>query len=209
MGRTIAAWLALTGGLWAQGNKAEDPLLAWLDARAQKLLVERDAVIAGIRTQADAERRKLVVRKRLMESLGGLPAYSGPLHARLTGKIDADGYVIEKVLFESLPGFFVTANVYRPIAAGRYPAVLLQSSHTQEGKPEPQITAANLALQGYVAMTFDPIGQGEREKTYFPMLGRALSGGSVNEHLSIGAQSMLIGQSAARYFIFDAKRAID
>ncbi|MBI2686512.1 MAG: acetylxylan esterase [Acidobacteria bacterium] len=204
MSKFLIALLAFGCGLAAQ-----DPLAAWLDARAQKLLAERDTVIAGIRTVADAEKRKAIVRTRLLESLGGLPTYSGPLNARLTGKIDADGYVIEKVLFESLPGFFVTANVYRPVAAGKYPAVLLQAGHTQEGKVEPQITAANLALQGYVALTFDPIGQGEREQTYLPILGRALSGGSVNEHLSAGAQSMWIGQSSARYFIFDAKRAID
>ena len=53
------------------------------------------------------------------------------------------------------------------------------------------------------------IGQGEREQTYLPQLGRALSGGGGNEHLELGARSLLIRQSAARYFIFDAKRAVD
>jgi dienelactone hydrolase len=204
----LAGFLCLACCAVAQGP-AGDPLSRWLDARAQTLLAGRERTIAEIATVAAAERRKVVVRAKLLESLGGLPTYNGPLRARTTGQIDAAGYAIEKVLFESLPGFLVTANIYRPSAPGRYPAVLLQAGHTQEGKTEPQITAANLALQGYVAMTFDPIGQGEREQTYLSLLGRSLAGGSVNEHLAAGAQAMMIGQSVARYFIFDARRAID
>jgi cephalosporin-C deacetylase-like acetyl esterase len=87
--------------------------------------------------------------------------------------------------------------------------VLVPSGHTQEGKPETQIVAANLAAQGYVALSYDPIGQGEREQTYLPQLGRALSGGGGNEHLELGVRNILIGQSVARYFIFDARRAVD
>ena len=85
----------------------------------------------------------------------------------------------------------------------------MPSGHTQEGKPETQIVAANLAAKGFIALSYDPIGQGEREQTYLPQLGRALSGGGGNEHLELGARNILIGQSVARYFIFDAKRAVD
>lgn len=187
----------------------QDHLLAWMDRIAQEQLNQREKAVAQIRTVEQAKARQQEVRRRVLRILGGLPDYDGPLQARMTGTIDAGEYQIEKVLFQSLPGYFVTANVYRPSRAGRYPAVLLQSGHTQEGKVEPQVVAANLALQGFVAMTFDPVGQGEREQTYLPMLGRALAGGSVNEHLAAGAQSILIGQSVARYFIHDAKRAID
>jgi hypothetical protein len=118
--------------------------------------------------------------------LGGLPDYSGPLNARRTGEIPGDGYTIEKILFESLPGFYVTGNLYRPSQAGRYPGVLVPIGHTQEGKPEAQYLAANLAKQGFVALTYDPIGQGEREQTYLPELGRPLSGGGGNEHIELG-----------------------
>ena len=187
----------------------QDPFLGWLDKLAQKQLDEREREIAKIRNVADAERRKLVVRTRLSEIIGGLPTYDGPLNPRVTGRIESEFYTIEKVIFESLPGFYVTGNVYRPKAAGRFPAVLVPAGHTQEGKPEPQILAANLSMKGFVAFAYDPIGQGEREQTYLPELGRPLSGGGGNEHLELGARSILIGQSVARYFIFDAKRAID
>src|SRR5207302_891414 len=158
---------------------------------------------------SDAVRRKQVVREEILQILGGLPDYNGPLNARITGRIQAEGYAIEKIIFESLPGFFVTANLYRPNQPGRYPAVLFQSGHTQEGKPEPQRAAANLALKGFVVLCFDPMGQGEREQTYDPQLKAPAAGWSVNEHIHAGAQSILVGESVARYFIWEAKRALD
>ena len=131
------------------------------------------------------------------------------MNAKVTGEIKADGYTIEKVLFQSLPNFYVTADLYRPNQPGRYPAILYQSGHTQEGKPEPQRAAANLALKGFVVLAPDPIGQGEREQTYDPHISGALAGWSVPEHIQSGAESILIGESAARFFIWDAKRGID
>ena len=188
---------------------APDPLLQWMDKIAQRQLDAREREIAAIHTRADADRRKEVVRRKILEALGGLPDYSGPLNARVTGSIQAGGYVIEKVIYESLPGYYVTANVYRPNQPGRYPAVLLQAGHTQEGKAEPQRLAANLALKGFVALAFDPAGQGEREQTYDPQLKAPAAGWSVNEHIHTGAQADLAGESLTRYFIWDARRSID
>ena len=196
----------------AQGPDADlehDPLLRWMNQLAQQELQARENAIAQIHTVADAERRKQLVRANIMEILGGLPDYNGPLNARITGQIQAESYTIEKVIFESMPGFFVTANLYRPNPPGRYPAILFQSGHTQEGKPEPQRAAANLALKGFVVLCFDPLGQGEREQTYDPQLKGLLAGWSVNEHMHAGAQSILVGKSVARFFIWDAKRALD
>jgi cephalosporin-C deacetylase-like acetyl esterase len=190
-------------------SQPADPFLAWLNTFAQQQLDQRERAIAAIRTPADAARRKAQVRSKLTELIGGLPSYRGPLNTRVTGVLNADTHTIEKVVFESLPGVHVTANLYRPNRPGRYPAVLLPSGHTQEGKPETQIIAANLAAKGFIALSYDPIGQGEREQSYVPALGRALAGGGGNEHLELGARSILIGQSVARYFIFDAMRAID
>ncbi|HWB97587.1 MAG TPA: hypothetical protein VG672_12820, partial [Bryobacteraceae bacterium] len=147
-----------------------------MDRIAQRQLQEREDKIAAIHSVADAERRKAVVRRKILDALGGLPQYDGPLNARVTGRIDADGYVIEKVIYESLPGFYVTANLYRPSRPGRYPGVLLRSGHTQEGKAEPQWLAANLARKGFVSLAFDPAGQGEREQTYDPQLKAPAAG---------------------------------
>ncbi len=191
------------------GWQTEDPFLKWLSRFAQEQLETRERAVAAVRNVADAEARKKMVRKKILDSIGGLPVYTGALNARTTGILNSGTHTIEKVIFESLPGIYITGNLYRPIANGRYPGVLVPAGHTQEGKPEAQILAANLARKGFVALTYDPIGQGEREQTYLPELGRSLSGGGGNEHLELGARSILLGQSVARYFIFDGMRAID
>ena len=193
----------------AADGPAPDPLLTWMNRIAQQQLDAREREIGAVHTVADAERRKAVVRQRILDSLGGLPEYNGPLNARVTGQIQANGYVIEKVMYESLPGFYVTANLYRPERPGHYPGVLLQAGHTQEGKAEPQWLAANLALKGFVSLAFDPIGQGEREQSYDPQLKAPLGGWSTPEHVQAGAQATLAGESLTRYFIWDAKRSLD
>ncbi|MGO8792822.1 MAG: acetylxylan esterase [Terriglobia bacterium] len=198
----IPAWLG------AQ-RRADDPLLKWMNGIAQQQLQQREDAVAAIHTVAEAEARKKVVREKLLQSIGGLPDYHGPLNARVVGHIQADGYVIEKVIYESLPHFYVTADLYRPNQPGRYPAVLVQAGHVQEGKPAEEKIAANLAMKGFVALAFDPIGQGEREETYDRLTSRPAAGWSVNEHSHSGAQAMLVGEGLARYFIWDAVRSLD
>lgn len=187
----------------------QDSLLQWMDQIAQQQLQRREATITGIHSVAGADHRKQFVRQKMISLLGGLPDDRGPLNPRITGRMKGENYVIEKVIFESLPGFYVTANVYRPTQPGRYPGILLQAGHTQEGKPEGQRLAANLALKGFVVLTFDPVGQGEREQTYDRQVDRPLAGWSVPEHIQAGAQSALIGESVARYFVWDAERCLD
>jgi cephalosporin-C deacetylase-like acetyl esterase len=205
---TITLLCAAVFHLSAQ-HPAPDPLLRWMDQIAQQQLQRREDSIGEIHSVADAERRKQSVRKTFLSLIGGLPDYNGPLNPRITGSIQSENYAIEKVIFESLPHFYVTANLYRPSQPGRYPGVLLQAGHTQEGKPEGQRLAANLALKGFVVLAFDPVGQGEREQTYDHRVDRPLAGWSVPEHIQAGAQNILIGESLARYFIWDAKRALD
>ena len=190
-------------------EKPGDALVDWMNQIAQQQLQQRAKAVGEIHTKAQAERRKQWVRQQMLDDMGGLPDYKGPLNARVTGQLRNNSYTIEKVIYESLPGIFVTADLYRPNQPGRYPAVLLQAGHTQEGKPEDQRMAANLAMKGFVVLCFDPIGQGEREQTYSPQLDAPLAGWSVPEHIQMGAQTMLLGQGLARYFIFDAMRSLD
>ncbi|HEV2246808.1 MAG TPA: acetylxylan esterase [Terriglobia bacterium] len=190
-------------------QKPRDVLVGWMNQIAQQQLQRRAKAISEIHSTADAERRKQWVRRQMLDDMGGLPDYHGALNARITGQLSNSSYTVEKVIYESLPGLYVTANVYRPNQPGRYPAVLLQAGHTQEGKPEDQRMAANLAMKGFVVLCFDPIGQGEREQTYSTQLDAPLAGWSVPEHIQMGAQAQLIGEGLARYFIFDAMRSLD
>jgi cephalosporin-C deacetylase-like acetyl esterase len=206
--KTIAIIL-LAGAACAADEKPAARLLGWMDSIAQQQLDRRAATIAAVRGIPDAEKRKEYVRAKLLELIGGLPDYSGPLNAKVTGRIDQGGYVIEKLYFESLPKLYVTANLYRPSAPGRYPGVLFPLGHWEEGKPAVQQLAGNLALKGFVVLVYDPLGQGERLQAYDPRIGAALAGLSVDQHFMAGAQALLIGQSFARYRIWDAKRALD
>ncbi len=187
----------------------QEALLKWMDGVAQEQLAKRDAQIAAIRNLQQASRRSTYVKAKVLEMLGGLPDYSGPLNARVTGALKANGYSIEKVIFESLPRYFVTANLYLPDGAAKAPAILFPLGHWEEGKPGAQLMAANLARKGFVVLAYDPVGQGERQQAYDARLGRSIAGGSVEQHFMAGAPSLLAGESFARYRIWDAKRALD
>jgi cephalosporin-C deacetylase-like acetyl esterase len=199
----------LLGALMLYPLAAQDPLLEWMNRIAQEQLSRREAAIAEIRTTAAAAQRRQWVRLKLLEILGGLPEYRGALKARVTGRLTNPHYSLEKVVFESLPRYYVTANLYLPNPPGRHPAVLLSAGHSTHGKTENHRIAANLAAKGFVALAYDPLGLGERVQAYDRRVGRGIAGCCANEHLQAGAQSLLIGQSVARYFIHDAMRGID
>ncbi|MSV27508.1 MAG: hypothetical protein EXQ52_02005 [Bryobacterales bacterium] len=187
----------------------QDRFVQWMDRIAQKQLDAREAAVAKIRTVEEAEARKTAVRARLLELLGGLPDYNGPLNAKVTGRLEKPRYTIEKVIFESLPQLYVTANLYLPRDGGKHPGILFPLGHWDNGKPAVQRTAANLALKGFAVLVYDPLGQGERQQAYDRRIGGSLAGGSVEQHLMAGGQSVLAGESFARYRIWDAKRALD
>src|SRR5262245_66376567 len=94
-------WLMALGATAQAQQGTQDPLLAWLDRIAQQQLQQREQAIAEIRTVADAEKRKQWARAKILDLIGGLPDYDGPLNARVTGRVNGDSIVIEKVIFES------------------------------------------------------------------------------------------------------------
>ena len=191
--------------LWA----GDDRLLQWMDRIAQQQLSEREATVARIRTVGEAKARQAWVRAKILELLGGLPDYNGPLNARVTGRIERSHYSIEKVIFESLPEFYVTADLYLPKEGGKHPGVLMPMGHWEQGKLAAQPMAANLAMKGFVVLAYDPVGQGERQQAYDRRIEASLVGGATDQHFQAGAQSILAGENFARYRIWDAKRALD
>lgn len=193
----------------ARLSAADDRLLQWMDRIAQQQLSGREAAIAKIHTLSEAKARQAWARAKILELLGGLPDYHGPLHARVTGRVERSRYTIEKVVFESLPEFYVTADLYLPKAAGKHPAVLIPMGHWEQGKLAAQPIAANLAMKGFVALAYDPVGQGERQQAYDRRIEASLMGGATDQHFQAGAQSILAGENFARYRIWDGMRALD
>ncbi len=82
------------------------------------------------------EPRRDFVRRQLVVSQGLWPMPTKtPLNAVIHGKIDQGDYTVEKVYFESAPGFFVTGNLYRPKnVTGKVPAVIFPHGHWTDAR---------------------------------------------------------------------------
>jgi len=174
--------------------------------------VERaaDEVRASLTTKADAERYVRTVRGKIRESFGPFPEKT-PLNARVTGTVERDAYRIEKLIFESRPGFLVTANLYVP--SGRkfpLPGVVGTCGHSENGKANSvyQSFSQGLARQGYVVLIYDPLGQGERLQYPGPKL-KSEVGVGVAEHLLAGNQQLLVGEFIGAWRAWDGIRALD
>ncbi len=141
-------WVLTLAGLLS----GQDRYTPYIDAEGQKYLRERLATVKQIRTEEQARARAKESREKVLRQIGGLPGYRGPLKAQTVKTIDRGQYWLELVHFESLPGYVVSANLYRPKAAGRHPAVLYSIGHWDEGKVAGQRIGANLAAKGFVVL---------------------------------------------------------
>jgi len=105
------------------------------------------------------------VREHVLASAGLLPMPARTaLNPVVFDEVRHSDYIVAKVYFESLPGFFVTGNLYRPVGAGPFPAVLSPHGHWPNGRLEHTAVtsipgrAINLARQGVVVFSHDMIG---------------------------------------------------
>ena len=152
------------------------------------------------------------MKKNFIDAIGGFPERT-PLNAKITGRIQDPEFTIEKVLFESQPGLYVTANLYLPNEA-KYPkpwngvVVVCGHSHNGKGYENYQRVTALHALNGIAAMIVDPIDQGERFQNIDLIAKKELSA-SVHGHNLLGIGSILLGRNTAMFEIWDAMRAFD
>jgi cephalosporin-C deacetylase-like acetyl esterase len=196
--------------LTAQAPDARQQLVAYLNRIAFAQLQQRAQAVAAVQTQEQAERRKSAVRAKMLELIGGLPEKRGAVPVRQFGTIDGDGFRVEKIAYQSLPGLYVTADVYVPASGpGPFPAVILTPGHEPTGKLGQYNWAANLARAGILSLAIDPMGQGERLQHFDPELGESKVGQGTGEHGMAAFSTLLIGDHVARYFINDGVRGID
>ncbi|MCP5119100.1 MAG: hypothetical protein GY953_50510, partial [bacterium] len=191
---------------------SQEMLRSFLRGIAAEQLAQRRAAIARLQTPDSVRERQQYIRAKLLDFIGGLPSRHTPLNLRRTGTLERDGYRIEKIVYESLPNFYVTANLYIPTAgSGPYPAVLqpLGLSQTAKARGLYQSLSVGLASHGYVVLTYDPIGQGERTIFHDEQTKTSRVGSSTREHQMVGIQSLLAGESVARYRSRDGIRGID
>lgn len=183
----------------------------YLSKLAQNAYDKRNAQIATLTTPAAIRDRQHWARETFWKLIGSEPERT-PLKPRVTGSFERTGYRVEKVVYESRPRVFVSANLYLP-AAGKppYPAVLFQMGHSNTGKAYAsyQKCCQGLARLGYIVLAFDPMGQGERISYPDASGTNTRLGSATAEHDVPGKQFLLLGNSSSQYQVWDAIRSLD
>ena len=166
----------------------------------------------AIQTPDDIVALRTRVRASLAEMWGPLPDERTPLNPRMVGTIERDDFAVEKIIFESRPQFYVTANLYRPKnVEGKLPAIVVPCGHSANGKAAEayQRFCVLLARHGFAALIYDPPGQGERIQFWDQEKQAPMIGTGTREHRALGHQSLLVGLNLMNYRVWDASRAID
>lgn len=148
------------------------------------------------------------MREFFAAQLGGWPERT-PLNPRIVDSQQREGFRYEKLIYESRPGFFVTAVIFLPLTPGPYPGVLIPCGHDANGKAAEayQRGAIFLARNGIAALIYDPIGQGERYQL-LDAEGKPRFGSTI-EHTIVTVGSIPLGLNVAGYRIWDGMRSID
>ena len=192
-------------------KRAGGMLTAYVRNTVGQLRDARQAELAAMTTPDEWRRYQQNVRSRLAEYIGDFGPKC-PLAARTVGKLDRPKYVIEKVLFQTQPGYYCSANLYLPKDRKfPRPSILFTCGHSPDGKAAPLYHEAclGLVLKGYVVFAFDPMGQGERSEYFDAKAGRSVVGYCLPEHHGLMRPSWLVGRSFSGYRIWDANRAVD
>ncbi|NBW07102.1 MAG: alpha/beta hydrolase [Caulobacteraceae bacterium] len=185
-----------------------DRLIAWLTDLARQQTAERRAAIAALTTEADARQRQVRVRSLLSEMVE-FESAAGPVVSESAGVSHEDGFDVERVRYQSLPGYWVTANVFTPKTEGPHPAIIIQPGHGVDGKLGNFSFAANFARAGFVVLNMDIVGEGERIQHFDPEIGSSKVGRPTGEHSMAFEQALPIGGHVSRYFLQDAMRGVD
>jgi len=124
-------------------------------------------------TLAEWESRKAELRRQMLFAAGLLPMpEKTPLNPVIFGRIERGDYSIEKVYLETLPGFYLAGNLFRPMGRkGSLPAIAKPHGHWTYGRLENQPLGSNptlginLARQGYMVFAYDMVGYTDTVQT--------------------------------------------
>lgn len=148
---------------------AGEPALAAYFRHETAQVAER--CLAEIKTREDWTARRDEYRRQLAEMLGLWPTPARTeLRPVITGQLDAEDFIVEKLHFQALPHLYVTANLYRPRQLAKpAPAILYACGHSRAitngvscgNKTGYQHHGAWFARHGYVCLMIDTIQYGE------------------------------------------------
>jgi cephalosporin-C deacetylase-like acetyl esterase len=175
----------------------------------QQYALRQQKVQKALQSPAGIQAYQQQLRTAYQQLLGDLPVKT-PLQPVVTGLLQQEGYHIEKIIYQSLPGHHVTASLYVPSGKGPFPGLLLFCGHEPEAKATPsyQQTAVLLARKGFVVLMIDPLSQGERHQLT-DSTGRPLTRGGTTEHTLLNAAAALVGSSVAAYELWDNEQGLE
>jgi dienelactone hydrolase len=169
--------------------------------------------LRAFRGRADWEGHVETTRARFRAALGPLPLSQGaPPAVERTGVLERDGYAVEKLLLETQPGFWAAANLYLPARpAGRAPAILNAVGHWEHSKAQEveQARCIGQARKGYVALIWDPLGQGERFQYWDEARRAPWPGSSTEQHAAVCNPALLLGSTVIATMLWDGVRMLD
>lgn len=134
-----------------------------------------------ISSKAQWQSRAKEIREQALVSCGLWPLpQKTPLNAQVFGRIEREDYTVEKVHFQSWPGFYVCGNLYRPRGKGNgpFPGVLNPHGHWANGRlidtKDCSVAARciNFAKQGMVAFSCDMVGYNDTFFANYPREGQ-------------------------------------
>lgn len=169
----LAAGLWLSASLTGSGLQAQavDPALLcqgryYTEAQGKAAL---EQFAATYHNKRGWKKRAARIRQVIWEGARqqGLPATT-PLNPILHSRKTYDGYTVENVAFESMPGIFVTGNLYRPLAPqDSYAAILSPHGHGSNPRfgADMQKRCAALARMGAMVLAYDMVGTGDSDQT--------------------------------------------
>ena len=198
--------------LFGKGRTSRDMMRLWLIPQVEKAEQQWKATYEKLKTPEQIAEYQQRLKAAFLDAIGGLPERT-PLEAQTTGTLTLEGMTIEKVLFQSQPGQWVSGLLYLPDET-KYPkpwdGVLIVCGHSANGKGyvNYQRVAALHAYNGMATLIIDPIDQGERPQLINREEKKALAR-SVHAHNLLGVGSILLGWNTARYEIWDMMRALD
>src|SRR6516225_2417847 len=154
-------------------------------------------------TRKEWENRRMQLRQAMFAAMGPFPDKPCELEPKVVGVLQRQGYRIEKLIFQSRPDVWVTANAYVPEpVAGRVPAVLVVHGHWPWARRDPVVQARCLGLVklGIFVLAVDAFGAGER----FTEPGKGTYHGGL-----YGSTLWPVGQTLLGMQVYDNRRAVD
>ncbi|MCK4967144.1 hypothetical protein KAS50_08935, partial [bacterium] len=168
---------------WIEWSGSHNMLINHLNKQAFDYYDQRDREIANLRTKTDWLKRQRKVREIFMDIAGPFPEKT-PLNPKVISVIQKDGYRIEKIIYESMPGFYAVGCLFVPDdIKGKTPAILKLPGHNPISfrRETYQNVILNLVKKGFIVFAIDPIGQGEKVQYYDPERKSSYIGYSVIE----------------------------